>query len=323
MGDSYKEVCWNNTVLKETSQLVSLRYLPEDSWEQSQDATTNTVLSRDSVEHDFKTQDMSSFESQDIQKTSDNINICVSPFRNDHVNNIEERFNLLQESPKRRLGESSEESSPKRMNFGGHSALGFHTTSSVIENSNCSTDYKIRVTSIESTSKDNGKVYNLEECQVCPRVVEFSTESTELDTILKSNSCTENTVISSASGIDKMNFKPRQASIDSALDSGIGDSCNSVDSREGKNDDRIKELKNGRLGRHCWQSKSRESLATRLPGTLFFLHCNSNVNFFLNSVSNATIEFSSFIRNRELVLSISSRKVHFSWSRSLFGARRL
>ncbi|XP_076296180.1 sirtuin 1 isoform X2 [Lasioglossum baleicum] len=273
MGDSYKEVCWNDAILKEATQILPLRYLPEDSWEQSQDTTTNTVLSRDSVENDFKTQHAYSLESQDtIQQSAENTNVCVSLFRSDRANNTEERFDLLQDSPKRRLGDESEESSPKRINFGARSTLEFvHTRSSTLitENSNCSTDYKVRVVSMDSISKDHGKVYNLEECQVCPKMVEFSSENAELESALKSNSCIEN-ALASATGVDKMNFKPRQASIDSALDSGLGDSCNSVDSREDKNDDRKKEFKNGRLGRHYWQSKLRESLATRLPENSYY-----------------------------------------------------
>ncbi|XP_076175109.1 sirtuin 1 [Ptiloglossa arizonensis] len=286
MGDNYKEVCWNETVLKEATQLLPIRYLSDDTWEQSQDTTTNTVLTRDSAETDFKPHDSCSVESQDslmvnnnggIQQRSESINVCISPFRNDHANNTEERFSLLGDSPKRRLGESSAESSPKRMNFGSSSALDFNSSSSITETSDCSTDYKIHVVSVESTSKENGKVYNLEECQVFPRIIEFSSESTILDSTLKANRCIENTVVSNISddrttvattGIDKINFKPRQASIDSALDSGIGDSCNSVDSREGKNDK--DELKNERLERHCWQPKVRESIAVRLPENTYY-----------------------------------------------------
>ncbi|XP_078036474.1 sirtuin 1 isoform X1 [Augochlora pura] len=267
MGDIYKEVCWNNVILKEATQLLPLRYLPEDSWEQSQD-TTNTVLSRDSDEDDIKAQDTYSLESQDpIQHSSENTSVCVSLFRSDRTNSTKGRFDLSQESPKRRLGESCEESSPKRINFGARSTLEFHSSSSITDTSNCSTDYKVHVVSMESISKEQGKVYNLEH-QGCPKVVEFSTDSAELESTLKSNSCNGNTT--STPGVDKMNFKPRQVSIDSALDSGLGDSCNSVDSRDEKNDDRKKELKTGRLGRHCWQSKLRESLATRLPENSYY-----------------------------------------------------
>lgn len=282
MENNYKEVCWNDTILKEATQLLPMHYLADDTWEQSQDTTTNTVLSRDSMETDFKSHDLCSVESQDsltvhnnvIERYVENMNARISPFCTDHTNSIEEKFNILGESPKRRLCDSSVESSPKRMNFGSNCLLDCSLGSSKTDAiSNTSIDYKFHAVSIESTSKNIGKIYSLGECQVFPRIIEISSENTLLDSTLKSNHRVENKTslkmndvysTSMPIEVEKINFKPRQASIDSALDSGVGDSCNSVDSQEDKNNK--EELKNGRLDRHCWHPKIRKSLAMRLPG---------------------------------------------------------
>nr|XP_012135008.1 PREDICTED: NAD-dependent protein deacetylase sirtuin-1 [Megachile rotundata] len=282
MEDCYKEVCWNDTVLKEATQLLPASYLSDDAWEQSQDTTSNTVLSRDSMETDFKPHDLRSIESSYNHMTHDSVvqraeSSHVSPFYNSHANNTEEKFSPLADSPKRRLGESSAESSPKRMNFGSSSVLNFSSSSSVSEIPNSSMDYKLRVVSVESVSRDNGKIYNLEECQVFPRVIETCSENMAFDSKLKSDNCIEDNVSLSTNEdriavntieVEKINFKPRQASIDSALDSGIGDSCNSVDSRDGKTDK--EDLSNGRLSRNYWQPKVQKSLAVRLPENSYY-----------------------------------------------------
>ncbi|KOX72208.1 NAD-dependent protein deacetylase sirtuin-1 [Melipona quadrifasciata] len=286
MENSYKEVCWTDTILKEATQLLPVHCSPDDTWEQSQDTTSNTI-SRDSMETDFKIHDSCSIESQDslmvhdnvVEQYVENMNARVSPFCNDHTNSMEEKFNLLGESPKRRLGESSVESSPKRMNFGNNCMLDFNLCPSKTENSTTSTensiDYKFHTASVESTSKDIGKIYSLEECQVFPRIIEISSESTLLDSTLKAHHCENrllkiNSDYSTTDSVEteKVNFKPRQVSIDSALDSGVGDSCNSVDSQEGKANK--EELKNERLDRHCWHPKVRKSLAVRLPENSYY-----------------------------------------------------
>ncbi|XP_017798056.1 PREDICTED: NAD-dependent protein deacetylase sirtuin-1-like, partial [Habropoda laboriosa] len=288
MEDCYKEVCWNDAILKETTQLLPVRYLSDDTWEQSQDTISNAMLSRDNMETDFKQHDSCSVGSQDslmihkniVEEHLVNVNRCVSPFCSDHTNSIEEKCSLLGESPKRRLGESSAESSPKRMNFGSSCASfnDFNSCSSKTETiSDGSLDYKYHAVPMESTSKDSGKIYNLEECQVFPRLIEISSGNAVLDSTLKANHCVEDRVSLKMNDncpgvdsieVDKMNFKPRQVSIDSALDSGIGDSCNSVDSREGKNNK--EELKSRRLDQHCWQPKVRKSLAVRLPENSYY-----------------------------------------------------
>lgn len=283
MGDTYKEVCWHK-MLKETSQLLPVNCLSDDTWEQSQDTTTNTELSRDSVEVDLKSHNVSSTESQDSllinantmpQRTED-INICVSPFYNGHVENTEEGFNLLGESPKRRSGDTSIENSPKRMNFGSTcdaKLANFVSTpaKASVECAMTSPRNKIHVASMESPSDSS----STEECQVVPTTVSVSSEAILYDNILEphnqmldncgqlikyDDTMTAADVVES----DKIIPKPRQASVDSVLDSGIGDSCNSVDSTEKYG---MAELKNRTLEGHCWQPKIRESLAVRLPGT--------------------------------------------------------
>lgn len=278
MDDAYKEVCWYDKILKEVSQLLPLRCLSDDTWKQSQD-TSNTEVSRDSVEVDLKPHNASSTESQDslsittnaMPQHTDDINVCVS-LHDDHVQ-AEESLNLLGENPKRRSGDISIENSPKRMNFGSvHETEVVDSTSSVKINVECrmiSSENKLHVTSAKSMSKNHS-----EECRVMPTILSLSSEAVISENILEShkslNKCQGKSnkyddANLDAAESDKTIPKPRQASVDSVLDSGIGDSCNSIDSTEEKFD--IAELKNRRLERHCWQPKSRESLATRLPGT--------------------------------------------------------
>lgn len=290
MGENYKEVCWYNKILKEASQLLPLRCPSDDAWEQSQDATTNTELSRDSVEVDLKTQNVSSTESQDsllvtaMSQRTENINILNDSL----VKNTEESFNLLGESPKRRLSDTSVESSPKRMNFGStrDAELACSTSLTNIDGGMIAFENKY-IASIESTSDSN-----MEECQVVPTTSSISSEAIVDNNALKSSKILDNcgkpnmyddivTSVAEALDLDKTIPKPRQASVDSMLDSGIGDSCNSVDSTEKYS---IIELKNRRLERHCWQPKIRESLATRLSGTslVTFIHYIINNLTFVN-----------------------------------------
>lgn len=287
MGDNYSEVCWQNNLLKEATQLLPSRYTADDSWEQSQDTTTNHEFSQDSVELDLKPHHVSS-ESQDslminantTPKHPENTDICISPFHAGHMENAEEGFTLLGESPKRRLGDSSVESSPKRMNFGSGSSSEFIDASlQSLENGNNSRELvsrNDRLISVESTSENNGQILNLEECHVVPRLLNSSSSSTAskspaespigVTSIKNSQSAlTERDVLDS----DRINSKPRHVSIDSAMDSGMGDSCNSVDSSEEKgaaDSNEEDEMKRNDFERRCWQAKPKESLASRLPG---------------------------------------------------------
>lgn len=358
MGDTYKEVCLHDKeVLKEASQLLPVRCLSDDTWEQSQDTTTNTELSRDSAEVDLKSHNVSSTESQDslliantMPQRTDDINICVSPFYGGHVENTEEGFNLLGESPKRRSsGDTSIENSPKRMNFGNtcDAKLANFVSSPTKTNVECamtSARSKTHAASTGSASESS----SMEECQVVPTTVSISSESVLYDNTLESHKLLENcgqpikyddTVTSAADVMesDKMIPKPRQASVDSVLDSGIGDSCNSVDSTEKYG---MAELKNRTLEGHCWQPKIRESIATRLPGThshpgfvVFHLIC---INFsvypislyflsfyartFLSCVRVASSINIATIVYREFLLSTDARQVHFPRCGGLFRA---
>lgn len=293
MGDTYKEVCWYDKILKEVSQLLPLRYLSDDTWEQSQDTTSNTEVSRDSVEVDLKLHNVSSTESQDslsiitntMPQHLENVNVCVSSLH-DHVKNPEESFNLLGESPKRRSGDTSIENSPKRMNFGSAHETTVVSSTSAKVNAECtmiSSENELHVISTKSMSENNP-----EECQVVPTILSLSSEAVISENTLEShkslNKCGQSNKYNDAVNLnavesDKMIPKPRQASVDSVLDSGIGDSCNSIDSTEEKFN--IAELKNRRLERHCWQPKIRESLAIRLPGTNLPYSFTTNILAFL------------------------------------------
>lgn len=283
MGDAYKEVCWCDTVLKEVPQLLPLQCVCDvNTWEQSQDTITNTEMSRDSVEVDLKPHNVSSTESQDsllitanaMPQHTDEINVCVSPFHTGHVENTEEHFDLLGESPKRRSGDTSIENSPKRMNFGSsRDAEVMSSTSPTkvdIECAMISSENKLRMA--ESTSENNSE---REECQVVPTLLSLSSEAVISENTLESHKSLDNcdklnskyydAAMMDAIESDKALPKPRQASVDSVLDSGIGDSCNSIDNAEEKYD--IAELENRRRleRRHRWHPKSR-SLDARLPG---------------------------------------------------------
>ncbi|XP_020281472.1 NAD-dependent protein deacetylase sirtuin-1 isoform X2 [Pseudomyrmex gracilis] len=279
MGDTYKEVCWHEKVLKEAPQLLPYQCLSDDTWEQSQDTTTNTEMSRDSVEVDLKPHAVSSTESQDsllittsaLPQHTEDLNVCVSPFYTGHVENVEESFNLLGESPKRRSGDTSIENSPKRMNFGSNDAE--ITSSTTLAKTNVDCSMMLPESNILAAEIKN----NLEDCQVVPSVITSLTSEAvvsesvfelpkSLDNCDKSSKFDDIALADPAVETDKTTQKPRQASVDSVLDSGIGDSCNSIDSTEEK----FAELKNGRLERHCWQPKIRESLAARLPENSYY-----------------------------------------------------
>lgn len=264
--------------MKEASQLLSLRHL-SDMWEQNQDTTSNTEISRDSTEIDFKSQNITSTENQNsLLKTTnaishhmENINVCMPSFHTGQcIKNAEESLNLFGESPKRRSGDTSVENSSKRMNF-----------DSTYESKSSVSPTKINVECAMTSLENRFHVASMsrknftEECQVVPVTLSLSSEAIinentlsykSLDNSEKSNNY-DNTVMTNAAESDKLTPKPRQVSVDSMLDSGMGDSCNSIDSTEEKFD--IAELKNRSLERHCWQPKIRESLAIRLPGMLF------------------------------------------------------
>lgn len=289
MGDNYKEVCWREKVLKEASQLLPSRCVPDDTWEQSQDIADHTILPQSSTD-DILTSHNISLESpnnliinpnpiaQYVQNTTD---VCVSStFQITRTENVEETYNL-DESPKRRLDISSNENSPKRMNLGCHSVINYVACKDATETCDQtihSIESKNHIISVESTSEHNGQIYNLEECQVAPRLIEFPSINTLTNITSETNrfdgsreeisKSDEESSLMNHVGYEKTVFKPRQTSIDSAMDSGIGDSCNSVDSSEEKGE--IGESKSNELERYCWPPKIRESLATRLPGIYIY-----------------------------------------------------
>ncbi|XP_015589565.1 NAD-dependent protein deacetylase sirtuin-1 [Cephus cinctus] len=296
MGNSFNEICWADDILKEASQLLPSRFTADDSWEQSQDTMTNHEFSQDSVEVNLKSHHLST-ESQDslminantTPKRMESTDICISPFHAGHMEStVEGSFALLGESPKRRLGDSSAESSPKRMHFGSSpgTELVDTPTSQGLENSEVKGDSisrNNRVISVESTSENNGQILNLEECHVVPRMMNLHSRDSGIEIIQESETSSpgittfrKNVNSAMHDGIlvgdcDKSGLKPRHVSIDSALDSGIGDSCNSIDSTDGKtNADNNDVSKIHDLERRCWQPKLKESLAKRLPENSYY-----------------------------------------------------
>lgn len=109
-------------------------------------------------------------------------------------------------------------------------------------------------TSNESSSRTTEEIYISEDCHVVPRIDYLRDDST-LD---------ENLILSKSS--DKMDLKPRHASIDSVMDSALGDSCSSSDCQKRKNDDENTEDEKFDKLDSSWQPRERESLASRLPG---------------------------------------------------------
>lgn len=330
MGDTYKEVCWYDKVLKEVSQLLSLRCLSDDTWEQSQDTISNTEVSHDSV--DLKPHNVSPTESQDslsiaanaMSQHTDGINSVSSSRVDAQMENPEKSFNLLGESPKRRSGDTSIENSPKRMNFGSERGEKGAMSSTSPARAECtiSSENELNVMSAKSTSENNS-----EECHVVPTILSLSSEAVISENTLeshkslnkrgKSNKYYDAANLDTAES-DKTLPKPRQASVDSVLDSGIGDSCNSIDSTEEKFD--IAELKNRRLEQHCWQPKIRESLATRLPGTnllcsFAFFVVFAYFGIFVND-TDSNIGCDCFYR--EFLLPVGTRQIYFPWRGNLF-----
>lgn len=256
----FKDECCQEKVPQEVKQLLPVQISSYDSWEQSQDTITNPEFSQDMSKTEEKSQNISS-ESQDsfiMNTTSKRINtdICISPFHAGHMENTEGSFQLLGESPKRRLGNSSVESSPKRIRYDNESTE-FISPSSIGKKS------PGHVVPDETTIKETEENYSsTEECHVVPRG-ENSIDSGKEESSTESS---KNDFTECDSGSDTIGLKPRHASIDSAMDSGLGDSCNSNDCTDRNQD----ESKVHEVDRHCWQSKTRESLATRLPGEFFY-----------------------------------------------------
>lgn len=261
--------------MKEVTQLLPPQISSEDSWEQSQDTITNPEFSQEMSEPNLKAQNVST-ESQDSliinttpRRIAENSEICISPFHAGHMENTEGTFTLLGESPKRRLGDSSVESSPKRMRFDNESAVFSSQDSSVSKKS------PGHVVPEESSSKENELPLRSEECHVVPRgdlpEKEASIDSDKEESTRVSQK-TDLVERESDSGSDSMLMKPRHASIDSAMDSGLGDSCNSNDCTERRVETQERDQDQSKVhevDRHCWQSKSRECLTTRLPGRFF------------------------------------------------------
>lgn len=296
MGSDFEEVCWRSDLLKEAPQLTAPSIFPvDDPWERSQDTETINELSQDSeAVVDLKpppppphntsseSQDSLTINANTTPKRLENTDICISPFHAGHMENAEEgNFALLGESPKRRLGDSSAESSPKRIHLG----CTRKDETAVLSSSASEEEKKLavgrynRVISVESTSENNGQIFNLEECHVVPRIMEnFDENPTKISSNESIAAINLDQIIDPRTDIDiipdqhlldleKLSTKARHASIDSAIDSGIGDSCNSVDSTEANNlvaDNN--ETKIDQLERRCWQPKIKESLAARLPG---------------------------------------------------------
>ncbi|XP_043272644.1 NAD-dependent protein deacetylase sirtuin-1 isoform X3 [Venturia canescens] len=300
MGSDFEEVCWRTDLLKEAPQLTAPSIFPvNDPWGRAQDAETIHELSQDSEAIvDLKPQHNTSSESQDsltinantTPRRLENTEICISPFHAGHMENTEGSFALLGESPKRRLGDSSSESSPKRIHLGStrKDETAVRCTESTTIPSVPEDDKKFavgrynRVISVESTSENNGQIFNLEECHVVPRIVENSNENPSNNSSSETNAVNIDQMIDPRRDIDiipdedlldleKLSTKARHASIDSAIDSGIGDSCNSVDSTEANNlvvDNN--ETKIDQLERRCWQPKIKESLAALLPENSYY-----------------------------------------------------
>ncbi|XP_044011128.1 NAD-dependent histone deacetylase sirtuin-1 isoform X2 [Aphidius gifuensis] len=304
MGNQYEDICWKKNILDETPHLLPPRFV-DDPWDRSRDTSTTHDYSQDnSTEELFKTnhshhhnhQNNISNESQDsllinantTPKHMDNSDICISPFHAGHMDSGDASFSLLGESPKRRLGDSSVESSPKRIHLANSSissdttitspssssSTAATTTTTAAQNTSIDND-KIntasrytRVISVESTSENNGQIFNLEECHVVPRIIDNSQDSIQssIDQTQSSIDYTNDNdfVINDDEQIDndKLNIKARHASIDSAIDSGIGDSCNSVDSRDDKDGTADLERR--------WQTDMKESLASRLPDNTYY-----------------------------------------------------
>ncbi|KAK0163946.1 hypothetical protein PV328_002627 [Microctonus aethiopoides] len=287
--DEFEQICWKKEILDETPHLLPPRFVNDDPWERSQDTTITQELSQDSTEVVLKSHHNSSSESQDsltinantTPKLLENTEICISPFHAGHMESAEGSFALLGESPKRRLGDSSVESSPKRINTGIRTSP---TSSDSTPRSLDDTDdvrytssRYTRVISVESTTENNGQIFNLEECHVVPRTIDHHAQDesiySQVDESNRSDFNRTTVVDGDLSNdaeelieSDKSSGKSRHVSIDSAIDSGIGDSCNSVDSTEEKESI----VCDNESKRRCWQQDIKESLASRLPDNSYY-----------------------------------------------------
>ncbi|XP_014216482.1 NAD-dependent protein deacetylase sirtuin-1 isoform X1 [Copidosoma floridanum] len=101
------------------------------------------------------------------------------------------------------------------------------------------------------------EIFMSDECHVVPRI----------DCLRDDSTLEENPDPCKSS--DKSELKPRHTSIDSVMDSALGDSCSSSDCQKGKTDgDNTDE--NKKSDSHSWHLVNRDSLASRLPENSFY-----------------------------------------------------
>lgn len=282
MGHEFHELCWSKNILEESQHLLPPRL--DDPWERSRlDTTSSHDLSQDSTEaalikaqsHNVsnESQDSLSINSNTTPKHVTNSDICISPFHAGHMESTEASFSLLGESPKRPLDDSSVESSPKRPHLSNSNNNNNNNINTSCGSTPRSSDDDerygrfTRVISVESTSENNGQIFNLEECHVLPRIIDEADHLQIEGQFEGEVSAARNEQGRARTELEGDKFaKLRHASIDSAIDSGIGDSCNSVDSTEAKDvlDDKRQEME------RRWQGDIKESLGNRLPENSYY-----------------------------------------------------
>lgn len=165
-------------------------------------------------------------------------------FHSEYTEHTVKNFTFIEESHERQLSFESNliGSSPKSSDS---------TRKSMTLNSGESP-----TTSYESSSRAAEEIFISEDCHVVPRM-DCSRDDSALE------------VASDPSkSPDKIDLKPRHASIDSVMDSALGDSCSSSDCQKRKDDlgNSDENKKFHKLDSHSWRATERDSLASRLPG---------------------------------------------------------
>lgn len=162
-------------------------------------------------------------------------------FHSEYTEHTVKNFTFIEETHERQLTRLSYENSPK--------SLGSPRKSITLSSGESPT------TSYES-SRATEEIYISEDCHVVPRIDCLRDDST-----LEGN-------LDPSKTSDKLELKPRHASIDSVMDSALGDSCSSSDCQKDKNDIDINDESKrfDKLDNSSWQPIDRESLASRLPG---------------------------------------------------------
>ncbi|XP_058801434.1 NAD-dependent histone deacetylase sirtuin-1 [Phymastichus coffea] len=196
-------------------------------------------------ENKSKNNEKSSEFSDDMIHDAECMDVRSLSFHSEYTERTVKNFTFIEESHKRQL---TFDNSPKSVDSSRKSM----TLSSG----------ESPTTSYESSSRAAEEIFIADDCHVVPRI-----------DLLRDDFTPDN--LNPSKSFDKLEMKPRHASIDSVMDSALGDSCSSSDCQKRKNDneddDSDENKKSHKFESHSsWQHNVRDSLASRLPENAYY-----------------------------------------------------